>query len=75
MREITRKHLLQCLHTQLERWGEFAISLDDLAYYMCFATSCGYYVPKAISRAIDELTRENLIQSFKLDDGFYYFYK
>ena len=74
MREIIKPHLLQLLQIHLDKWNEFCITSKDLAHYLCFATSFGYYVPNAIRRSIEELCQENLIKYDRLPDG-YYFYK
>lgn len=74
MKELLKQHLLQLLQHHLDRWSEFEISIIDLAHYLCFATSFGYYVPNAINRSIEELKREGLIKCDRLLNG-YYFYK
>lgn len=74
MRETLKFHLLQTLQLHFNRWDEFEISIIDLAKYLCFAASFGYYVPNAISRSIEELKREVLIKCDRLSNG-YYFYK
>ena len=74
MIEIIRPYLLQLLQTHLDRWNEFCITSIDLAHYLCFATSFGYYVPNAINRSIEELKREGLIKCDRLLNV-YYFYK